>query len=350
MDSKKTGSPGPAGFRLAAFPKEFDRNFWETIDKRYYAILIATFFLFYGFAYYMAFQDWSLSDDQISALKKRAIERVYDVELVVPEEEPEPEGGVGPGEVAERVEEPAQELGDQGQERVQESQADKAKRRQASQVDAATRSRELQREVASQGILAIATAAGGAGAGNVAYSDVLADLAGGAGGVGDIGEVVEGTTGIRAATGSGERTRAAKGSGYRKDGEGTGIDDLIADEGVSGGSSFSRRGEIRLSSENVKLTAGAGSRDAESITTAINNQSASVEYCYQKRAKINPNLRGRIDLEIEIPPNGRVSRVNVLKSTLADNKLNQCISRAVRKWRFGAVDTGTVRIRVPFIF
>lgn len=350
MDSKKPGSAGATGFRLAAFPKEFERNLWDTVDKRYYAILLLSFLVFYGFAYYMAFQDWSLSDDQISALKKRAIEKVYDVELIVPEEEPVVETGVGPGDVAVREEEPAQEIGEEGKQRVEESQAQKNKRRQNSQADAAARSRQMQQEVASQGILAIATAAGGAGAGNVAYSDVLSDLAGGAGGVGDIGEVVEGTSGIRAASGSGERTRAAKGSGYRKDGQGTGIDDLIAEEGVSGGSSFSRRGEIRLSSENVKLTAGAGSRDAEGITAAINNQSASVEYCYQKRAKINPNLKGRIDLEIEIPPNGRVSRVNVLKSTIPDSKLNQCITRAVKKWRFGAVDTGIVRIRVPFIF
>ena len=349
MSAKVSGSPGGPGFRLAGFPKEFDRSFWETFDKRYYSILLSTFLVFYGFMFYMAYQDWALSEDQLSALKERAIKKIYDVELIVPSDNTGEEEGPG-SDFASKTEE---EVSEKGKERVEESQAQRAERRQRSQADLEARSRQMQREVGGQGILAIATAAGGTGAGNVAYSDVLRDMADGGGGVGDIGGVVEGTVGISVAGSGGDRTRAAKGSGYRQGGDGIGIDDMISGGGVGGGGgggSFERRGEIKLASENVKLTAGAGSRDAESITSAINQQSASVEYCYQKRAKINPNLRGRIDLEIEIAPDGKVTRANTISSTLGDDQLDDCILRAVKRWRFGAVDTGIVRIRVPFIF
>lgn len=347
MAAKSSGASGGPGFRLATFPKEFEKSLWETFDKRYYSILLTTFIVFYGFAFLMASKNWVLSQDQIDALKKRVIEKVYDTAFV-PEEEPvEDETGIGevPAE-----EEATPEVSERGRERVEESQTQKAERRRRTQADLENRSRQMQQEVASQGILAIATAAGGSGAGNVAYNDVLQDLAGGAGGVGDIGEVVEGTAGIRTAGSPGDRTRAAKGSGFRTDGGASGIDGLISGGSVSGSSSFERRGKISLASENVKLTAGAGSRDADAITSSINQQSASVEYCYQKRAKVNPNLKGRIDIEIEIAATGRVSRVRTLKSTLGDKRLDSCIERAVKRWRFGAVDNGNVKIRVPFIF
>lgn len=347
MSPNVSRSPGGTGFRLAGFPKEFERSFWETFDRRYYSILAITFVVCYSFALFMTYQDWSLSEAQINALKKRAIEKVYDVEILQAAEQPEEEAPVVKSSAA--SEEPA-EVSEKGKERVEESQAQKQERRTRSQGGREQRARQLQREVASQGILAIATSAGGSGAGNVAYSDVLRGLAEGGGGVGDIGEVVEGTSGIRTAGGSGERTRAAKGSGYRTDGSGTGIDDLISGGGVSEGSGFERRGEIKLASENVKLTAGAGSRDPESITSSINQQSASIEYCFKKSAKINPSLRGRIDLEIEIAPDGKVTSVNTINSTFGDNRLDACIVRAIKRWRFGPVDTGTVRIRVPFIF
>lgn len=351
MSAKMSGSAAAPGFRLMVFPKEFERSLWETLDRRYYSVLLVTFMLLYGFTFYMAHQDWSLSEDQINRIKERAIKKIYNVELIIP---PSTTGETSAGSAGYAEEKPSTEVSERGKERVEESQAQRVQRRQRGQAGLEARSRQLQQEVGGQGILAIATAAGGTGAGNVAYSDVLRDLADGGGGVGDIGNVVEGTVGIGIASSSGERTRAAKGSGgYRQDGSGTGIDDLIAGSGsgsISGSGSFERRGEVKLTSENVKLTAGAGSRDPESITASINQQASSIEYCYQKRLKINPSLKGRIDLEIEIAPDGTVPRANVISSTLGDDQLDTCILRAVKRWRFGAVDTGIVRIRVPFIF
>ena len=349
MDAKSPGTGGP-GFRLVGFPKEFEKNFWETFDKRYYLIFLITFLMFYGGAAIVALQDWRLSDDQISAMKKRVIEKIYDVEFVPPETPEEDDSGLGSLAEEEPQEEEPQEVSEKGKERVQESAAQATERRRASRDELERRSRQMQQEVANQGILAIATSAGGSGAGNVAYNDVLQDLAGGAGGVGDIGSVVDGTAGIRTAGSPGERTRGAKGSGFRADGGGTGIDDMITGESVSSGGSFNRRGSVKLASENVKLTSGRGSRDPEAITASINKQSASVEYCYKRSARLNPNLRGRIDLEISIVTNGQVNQVRVMESSLGDSKLEQCIVRAVRKWRFGKVDKGNVKIRVPFIF
>lgn len=350
MEGKAPGSAGGPGFRLAGFPKEFERNLWETLDKRYYTIFLVTFVIFYGLAFYIANQEWQLSEEQLSQLKKRIIEKVYDVELLTPAELPESEEGVG-GELAAEEEEPEPEqVSERGKERVEESQTQRQQRRRQTQAELQRRSRQMQQEVASQGILAVATGAGGAGSGNVAYTDVLQDVTSGAGGVGNIGEVVEGTAGIRTAGSGSDRTRAAKGSGARSEGGATGIDDLISGETVGGTGNFGRRGKIELKTENVKFASGSGSRDPEAITAAINKQSGLVEYCYQRRAKVNPNLRGRIDMEIVIEPSGKVSQARITNSSIKDKRLESCIVKNVKKWRFGKVDAGLVKIRVPFIF
>lgn len=344
MSTKKAGA---TGFRLAAFPKEFERNFWETFDRRYYSILLIVFIIFYSFAFYISLQEWQLSEDQIASMKQKVIQKIYDVKVLEPvaEEEPEVDFGTGGAEEEEAEEEPV-EVSDRGQERLEESRTQAQQRRRNTRADADRRAQQMQQEVAGQGILAVATARGGAGSGNVAYSEVLGDMQGG--GISDIGDIAGG--GVAAATAPGQRSRAAKGSGQRADGGGTGIDDLINDGSVGGGGNFERRGNIELASDDVQLTAGQGSRDPDAITQAINRQARAVESCYQRRARTNPNLRGRIDLEIQIVADGSVSRVRTLQSSLGDSRLNECIERAIKRWKFGEVGGGDVRIRVPFIF
>ena len=108
--------------------------------------------------------------------------------------------------------------------------------------------------------------------------------------------------------------------------------------------------------EDVELAgaaAGSGSRDAQSILSIINQNKTSVEYCYQKYLKLNPSLSGEIYLEIVISPEGRVTSVNVIRSTLGDKQLESCITRTVGRWRgFGKIDPslGTVKTRFKYIF
>ena len=347
MESKI--NPKGSGFRLAGFPKEFERNFWESLDKRYYSILLVTFIFMYGMMFILTSRDWRLSEEDLAKLKAQVRQMVYQTEIITPEVEPEVEVSVletgGGGE---------ENLGEEGERRVSESATERLQRQRQGRASRAARTRQMEQDVAGSGILAIATAAGG-GAGGVEYGDVLKGLAGGAGGVGDVGQIVEGTAGIAAASGSGQRTRVAKGGGYRGTGEGIGIDDLIEGEGVAGGASFGRRGDVTLG-EDVELAgaaAGSGSRDAQSILSIINQNKTSIEYCYQKYLKLNPSLSGEVYLEIIITPEGRVSSVNIIRSTIGDKQLESCITRTVGRWRgFGKIDPslGTVKTRFKYIF
>lgn len=344
---------GGGGFKLAGFPKEFERNFWDLFDKRYYLILIVTWLVAYSFVLLMANRNWEFSEEQIEKMKKTVIERVYGAEILPTVEElPEEETlstTVTP------TEEPAETISEAGKKIVEESATERVERRKSARATREERVRKMEQEVATAGILAIATAAGAGGTGGVEYGDVLKDLAGGAGGVTNVGEIVSGTVGIAAAETGAERTRVARGGGYGGGGEGTSIDDLIKGQGVSRGGGFVRRGEITLSGdlEVTGQAAGAGARDQNGLLAVINRNQGTVEYCYQKRLKINPSLKGEIYLEIEISPEGRVTYVKTLSSTLGDKELQACIEKNIKRWRgFAKIDPslGSVKTRFKYIF
>ncbi len=351
METRKGVQRG-AGFQLAGFPKEFERNIWEELDKRFWSILLFTWVVSFGLAFYLSNKEWHISEEEIARLKEKVIRTVYSDIIITEEPAVEDTGVEGPG-VAEEEKPEEKEISEEGKKIVEESVAERVQRRRRARQSRAQRTRQMEQAVASTGILAVATAAGGGGGGDVGFSDVLKDVGGG--GVADIGEVVAGTSGLVAATSSKERTRVAKGGGYRGAGEGVGIDDLIEGEGVSRSASFRRRGEIKLAASDLGLSGaatGAASRDPESLMLVINQNKGSVEYCIQKSLKVNPSLKGRIDLELEIDPTGKVVKVRVLKSTIPDKKLERCILRTVKRWRgFGKIDPtyGNLRLRLPFI-
>ncbi len=345
---KMPAQPEGSGFKLVGFPKEFERNFWDSLDKRFFSILIVTWIIIYGFFLIMASRGWELSEEQLQKIREKAITQVYGAQIIT---EVQPKAEEEPNILA-PAESPEEKISEEGKKLVEESSTERVQRRQRSRTSRAEQVRKMEQEVSGSGILAIATAAGGGGDGG--YADVLKGLSSGAGGIADVGKLVSGTVGIGVAGRTGERTRLAKGGGYRGSGAGLGIDDLISGQGASRSSSFSRRGSVKIQ-ENVEISgaaAGQNSRDQNNILTVINKNRASVEYCYQKQLKINPNLHGDIYLEIEIMPNGRVSNVRVLSSSLGDKNLERCIKRAVGRWRgFGKIDPslGSVRTRFKYI-
>ena len=350
MDSKIRTSGSGSGFKLVGFPKEFEKQFWESLDKRYYSILLITFLFMYSFAFFLASRDWQLSQEDLDKLKRRVIEMVYETEIITEPDVLEEELDLTVLETGGGAEE---DIGEEGEQRASESTTERLQRQQRSRVGRADATRKMEQDVASSGILAIATAAGGVGSGGVEYGDVLQGLSGA--GITDVGQIVKGTSGIIAASSASDRTRIAKGGSYRGSGDGIGIDDMINGQAVAGGTSFKRRGDVQLGGD-VELTgsaAGSASRDAQSILAVINQNKTSVEYCYSKQLKLNPGLGGEIQLEIVIAPEGKVSSVRILRSTLGEKKLESCITRTIKRWRgFGKIDPslGKVRTRFKYIF
>lgn len=345
------GRGGAGGFKLVGFPKEFERHFWEVVDKRFYLILLITWIVFYSLAFYLSTRNWEFSEVEKQKIRQNYLHQLY--AEVIPTENVAVSEGEGPGIMPE---EPAGEetgLSETGKQLVAESSSERVQRRRAGVGSRRAQRRQMEQEAAGYGVLGALTAAGGAGSG-AAYADVLGE-AGGAGiGLGNAGDLVSGAAALQAATRGGQRSRIAKGGGFGSEVGEAGIDDLVTGTGVSGGTSVVRRGSIKLAQETVVRGAGAGTsqRDPEVIDAIINQNKSSVEYCYQSQLKIDPTLRGEILLNFDILANGKVGAVKIVSSTLGNQRVERCVIRSVRRWAFQKMTTGRglVTIRTKFVF
>ncbi|MGQ9852014.1 MAG: AgmX/PglI C-terminal domain-containing protein [Candidatus Oleimicrobiaceae bacterium] len=79
----------------------------------------------------------------------------------------------------------------------------------------------------------------------------------------------------------------------------------------------------------------AAVRDVRSpafIAEVLARHNQEIQECYRQRVKINPSLEGRIDLRFEVAPDGSVSRVEVVESTLDDAELESCLVSSMLRW------------------
>ncbi len=349
------GRGGMQGFKLVGFPKEFEKSLGDVFEKRFYAILIVTWIVLYAFTFFMSSREWQFSEQERQKIKQSYLQQLY-TEIAAPEPaatQGEGEGGISTGEAEGAAEE--EELSEESQKLVGESVSEKVARRAAGAGARRAKRAQMEQEAAGYGVLAALTAAGEGGSGNLAYSDVLGESGGTGSGLANAGDLVSGTAALQAATGRGQRSRIAKGGGFGGEVGETGIDELVSGTGVGGGASVARRGSIQLAqgTEVEGSGAGASQRDPEVIDAVINQNKASVQYCYQSQLKVDPTLRGEVVLSFDILPAGRVGGVKIVSSTLGNRKVEQCIIRSVRRWsNFPKLTDarGVVTIRTKFIF
>jgi len=96
----------------------------------------------------------------------------------------------------------------------------------------------------------------------------------------------------------------------------------------------------------------AANRSGEEISRTINTHNDAIEYCYKREAKLNPNLKGDIQLEFVIGYDGRVNAARVTQSTLQNKSVESCIISRARGWRFKPISQaeGDVTVRQKYIF
>lgn len=346
------------GFQLVAFPKEFERNFWEDLDRRFTIILLVSLAVVYGLIIYLANTEYSTAEVE-KEIRQKYLKKFYEAEFVT---EPEPiaeEDATGPGigeEEPKEEEAPKDERAQKDQGKRAEVKGPSAAERRA-QARAAAQRRGQQRasmeqSIAGQGVFA-ELSAGGSGGTGAAVVDVLQ---GSGGGVGDLDNVLSGVGGLQTATSSSRRSRlGARNMGGGASGT-AGIDDLIeGGVGQTGSKSISRRGNFSIKFEAGNVS-GKGSkstaRSVDAIGTVVAQHQDAIESCYKKEARINPNLKGSLTVQFTIAASGKVSRIRILNSTLKSRKVESCVKRRVSRWRFKPIDRkeGDVTFRQKFIF
>ncbi len=74
---------GAAAFRLTGFPKEFERNFLEDIDKRYLLIMLGSWIFVYGIAIILGAIDYD-QDALAAKVRQNYLDKFYQAQIVEP--------------------------------------------------------------------------------------------------------------------------------------------------------------------------------------------------------------------------------------------------------------------------
>jgi len=107
---------------------------------------------------------------------------------------------------------------------------------------------------------------------------------------------------------------------------------------------------IEEPSEDGKAT---GSRDRDAVAAVVARHTSSIQFCYQREIKRNPNLRGKLVVRFVITPQGTIESVAVIASTLNNPTIESCIVERIKRWDdFGAIDPskGNTTFRQVYTF
>jgi len=336
-----TRPAGGGGFRIVSFPKEFERNVWETLDKRFYIILLTSLAIVYGLLIVLANLKFS-QEEMANKIREKYLKQLYTAQIAetTPVGETETKS-TGLGEEAQpekKIDQRAQK--DQGK-RTEVRGQSAAQRRASARAAAAARGRQraaIENKVAGMGVLGVLSAGGSGGSG-----EAVDDIVGGNdSGFGNLDKVLSQAGGLQTGTAS-SRTSVL---GSRKMGGGiggtAGIDDLIeGGVGATSSKSIARRGKfsIKMSKGNVSgRAAKSTARSVDAIGRVVTQHEDAIMSCYKKEARLNPKLKGSISVIFTIRANGRVTGVRVVKSTIRNRSVESCVTRRIRSWRFAPIN------------
>lgn len=94
-------------------------------------------------------------------------------------------------------------------------------------------------------------------------------------------------------------------------------------------------------------------RTEDAISSVIISHNRTIQDCYKQSLKRNPTIKGKITIRFSVSVEGHVKEVKIIKSTLNDDLLEKCIVIRIQKWKdFGAISNGSDEIyyRQTFVF
>lgn len=131
-----------------------------------------------------------------------------------------------------------------------------------------------------------------------------------------------------------------------------GIDDLIADDAGVQKVNLEKKGDVNIETPQSMRgsEAARGQRSAESVMSVINSQHGRVMYTYNKHLRQDPNMRGKVSVDVTIAANGRVTDVQVVESTIQNADFVRDLLTIIRQLRFPSISEGSITVNVPFVF
>lgn len=94
----------------------------------------------------------------------------------------------------------------------------------------------------------------------------------------------------------------------------------------------------------------AGLRAEEDITIVFDQNKGKLYSIYNRARRKNPNLKGKIVLQISIAPSGKVTSISIVSSELNDPKLESRLLSRIKQFNFGAKKVEKITVTYPIEF
>ena len=102
--------------------------------------------------------------------------------------------------------------------------------------------------------------------------------------------------------------------------------------------------------ENEIAIRKTGVRTEESVTLIFDRNKSKLFSLYNRARRKNPNLKGKIILEITIAPSGKVTKIIIVSSELNDKSLESGLLKRIKAFKFGAQPVEQVTVSYPIDF
>ena len=162
----------------------------------------------------------------------------------------------------------------------------------------------------------------------------------------DIGAAMEGVTGVGIAQNTNDRGKRGSGTGGPETKE---IGKSAVSEGgraeMGGRKEAEIKAETKLGNFEVE-----GTLDQQAVARTVKRNQASITACFESELRRDPKLHGKISVDIVIASSGKVSKVDIVGSTVGNKGLEACVVDAVKRWRFPAPSEGEATIATSFGF
>jgi len=338
------------------FPKDFERNFRDVFDKRFLLIWMVTFIVHFSTALYFSINPPTSGyhRSEIDRIQKQFATLVLEKEI---EDQPvEPEifpmekivtktGPLSSNDL--RGKETGSKGGIQSEQVGETTVASSAKSQNIGSSAGTDKWRaprdQISQEVSSKGLLGLLT-----GSGNNAKGETVSDVLGEAantqnnfdrvmGDLNGLKKTGKSTSGSILNQGSNRRSQ----KGIRST-EGGRIDSLISGKQQAKSTNIYRKGNIVV--EQVSRIADergikSESRDSDKVSEVINRHNSSIQYCYRRELKQNPDLKGKLVIRFTVTPAGTVKDVKLISSTLNNPRIERCVIMRIKRWDdFGQID------------
>ncbi len=189
--------------------------------------------------------------------------------------------------------------------------------------------------------------------------------------VGDFTGVVASNRGGRAlregAAGSGiSRREGTPGAHARSGADLGGVDEILgnadrgglggrgtAGAGAGGGGGGVGRAQVRIAAPAAVAGGGdaaAEGRTAGALMAVVQRHAAAVRFCYNRLLTKRAGASGQIVIRLTVAGDGSVSEASVVRSTLGDSDLDNCVLGQAREWRFPHSSESRFLFDIPFVF